>query len=72
MSEKVMLKVMRCPTCGGSLKAENNTDAIVCVYCGNTIVPVNEATAVSAATPVNESASAFNGVLRVEKILENE
>ena len=68
MSEKVTLKAMRCPTCGGSLKAENNTDAIVCVYCGNTIVPVNEATAVSATTPVNESASAFNGVLRVEGI----
>lgn len=68
MSEKVTLKAMRCPTCGGSLKAENSTDAIVCVYCGNTIVPVNEATSVSATAPVNESTSAFNGVLRVEGI----
>ena len=68
MSEKVALKAMRCPTCGGSLKAENNTDAIVCVYCGNTIVPISEATTVSATAPVNDSASAFNGVLRVEGI----
>lgn len=68
MSEKVTLKAMRCPTCGGSLKAENNTDAIVCVYCGNTIVPISEATTVSATAPVNDSASAFNGVLRVEGI----
>lgn len=68
MSEKVTLKAMRCPTCGGSLKAENNTDAIVCVYCGNTIVPISEAATVSATAPVNDSASAFNGVLRVEGI----
>ena len=64
MSEKVTLKAMRCPTCGGSLKAENNTDAIVCVYCGNTIVPVNESTAVTQ----RETTGEFNGVLRVEGI----
>ena len=64
MSEKVTLKAMRCPTCGGSLKAENNTDAIVCVYCGNTIVPVNEATAFAQ----REVPGKFNGVLRVDGI----
>ena len=42
VAEKTTLKIMRCPTCGGSLKAENSTDAIVCVYCGNTVVPVAE------------------------------
>ena len=42
MSEKVVLKVLRCPTCGVSLKSANDKDAIVCVYCGNTIIPVRE------------------------------
>ena len=64
MSEKVSLKAMRCPTCGANLKAENNTDAIVCVYCGNTIVPVNE----PAAVVQNEPKKEFSGVLRVEGI----
>lgn len=37
---KVALKILQCPTCGASLKAKNSTDAITCVYCGNTIIPV--------------------------------
>lgn len=45
MSEQANLKTLRCPTCGAPLKAENNSDAIVCVYCGNTVVPVTEAAA---------------------------
>lgn len=42
MQEKITLKAMRCPSCGGNLKAENSTDPIVCVYCGDTIVPVKK------------------------------
>lgn len=64
MSEKTSLKAMRCPTCGGSLKAENDKDAIICVYCGNTIVPVSEITTVTE----GEAFGQFNGVLRVEGI----
>lgn len=65
MAEKVALKIMKCPTCGANLKAVNNSDAITCVYCGNTIVPVAEA------TPVAQTQSAtggFGGVLKVEGI----
>ena len=43
MEENVNLKIMRCPTCGAPLKAENSVDVITCVYCGNAITPVNEA-----------------------------
>lgn len=68
MSKKITLKTMRCPTCGGNLKAENNKDSIICVYCGNTIVPIVEAPSMSPSASVNEQASAFNGVLRVEGI----
>ncbi len=64
MAEKVTLRSMKCPTCGASLKAENSTDAIVCVYCGNTIVPVFENTAAPSA---GESAG-FSGTVRVEGI----
>mgnify|MGYP003508329902 CR=1 FL=1 len=46
MSEKTTLKIMRCPTCGASLKAKNNTETITCVYCGNSVVPVAETTPV--------------------------
>lgn len=35
----VTLKVLTCPSCGARLKAENANDPIVCVYCGNTIIP---------------------------------
>ena len=42
MAEKVTLKIMKCPTCGASLKAKNNTEAITCVYCGNSVVPVTD------------------------------
>ena len=42
MSKEVELKVMACPNCGASLKAKNAKEAITCVYCGNTIVPVTE------------------------------
>ena len=42
MADKVSLKIMQCPTCGASLKAENGNQEITCVYCGNTIVPVTE------------------------------
>lgn len=42
----VSLRIMKCPTCGAKLKAANPTDVIVCVYCGNSIVPVPAAAAV--------------------------
>ena len=65
MAEKVVLKTMRCPTCGASLKTENGTDTITCVYCGNSVVPVAENTPVIQ----NEATSAiFGGVLKVEGI----
>lgn len=64
MAEKVNLKVMRCPTCGASLKAKNNTEAITCVYCGNSVVPVTETTSASQ----NEAVNGFGGVLKVEGI----
>lgn len=64
MAEKVTLKNMRCPTCGGPLKiAENSKEPVICVYCENTIVPVAE----TAAPAPDETASAgFGGVVRVE------
>lgn len=46
--EKITLKVMQCPTCGVSLKVENSSDPIVCVYCGNTIIPVKEESSATA------------------------
>ena len=64
MTDNINLKVMSCPTCGASLKAENNTEAIVCVYCGNTIVPVVD-------TPVrstNMSSAGAVGVVKIEGI----
>ena len=65
MAEKVNLKIMKCPTCGASLKAANGNDTITCVYCGNSIVPVAEATPVAQ----NENVSGgFSGVLKVEGI----
>lgn len=65
MSEKVSLKIMKCPTCGANLKAENANEAIACVYCGNVIVPVNEAPAAPART---ESSVELSGVIKVEGI----
>ena len=59
MAEKVNLRIMRCPTCGASLKAENGSDVITCVYCGNSIVPVVQQDA---------APGGFNGVLKVEGI----
>ena len=70
MLDRASLKVMSCPTCGGSLSVEN-TNEIVCVYCGNTIVPVKEAAPAAPApapTPVGEAAPAFGGTIRVEGI----
>lgn len=65
MAEKVNLKIMKCPTCGASLKAANGTDTITCVYCGNSIVPVTE----TAPVTQNETVSGgFSGVLKVEGI----
>lgn len=63
MLEKVSLKAMRCPSCGAALKVENATDAIVCIYCENRIVPVQE----KPATVASES-SISGGVVRVEGI----
>lgn len=65
MSEKVNLKIMRCPTCGAGLKAANGTDTITCVYCGNSIVPVTETTP---ATQKETISGGFSGVLKVEGI----
>lgn len=65
MSIKENLKVMRCPTCGANLKAKNNTEAITCVYCGNSIVPVAETTPVAQKETVP---GGFSGVLKVEGI----
>ena len=61
---KANLKLMKCPTCGASLKAENEKDVIVCVYCGNSIVPVTEV----AAPVIKNTEVGFGGVLRVEGI----
>lgn len=63
---KVTLKVMKCPTCGANLKAENASDAIACVYCGNVIVPVNEAP--SAPATSEASSLDISGVIKVEGI----
>ena len=65
MAEKVNLKIMKCPTCGASLKAANGTDTITCVYCGNSIVPVTETTPVTQKETVS---GGFSGVLKVEGI----
>lgn len=59
MAEKVKLRVMRCPMCGGDLKVKNDTDEIVCVYCGNLIVPVTEAAS------QNENPAVSGGVFRI-------
>lgn len=64
MSESVALKILKCPTCGASLKAKNDNEAITCVYCGNTVVPVSEAKT----APQNEGFAGFPGVVRVEGI----
>lgn len=64
MSEKTILKSMRCPECGAPLKAKDSTETITCVYCGNSVVPVAEVTPVTQ----NENTVAFNGVLKVEGI----
>ncbi len=58
MEENVVLKSMNCPNCGASLKAENATDAITCVYCGSTVVPVNE----------SKAAAPASGTVKVEGI----
>ena len=66
MAEKMNLKSMKCPTCGAPLKVENGNDTIVCVYCGNSIVPVNEAAPVQ-----NEAVSGGAGAtlkVAIEKI----
>ncbi len=63
MAEKVILKIMKCPTCGADLKVENSTEPINCVYCGNTVMPVIE----SSVNRQSESGG-FNGVLKVEGI----
>ena len=63
MAKQIALKILQCPTCGGPLKAENNTDAVTCVYCGNSVVPVTT----SEPTAQNENAG-FRGVVRVEGI----
>ena len=39
-NKKVSLKIMRCPSCGAPLNIEDEKATIVCVYCGNSIVPV--------------------------------
>lgn len=64
MATKTTLKMMKCPTCGANLKAENEKDVIVCVYCGNSIVPVTE----TVAPVAKNTESGFGGVLRVEGI----
>lgn len=63
MSEKVQLKLMRCPTCGAPLKAKNETEAIECVYCGNVIVPVTENNPAT-----QQESGGFSGIVKVEGI----
>ena len=62
MSEKVNLKVMSCPTCGASLKAENSTTPITCVYCGNNIVPVPEVPASAKANEEGRDSIRIDGI----------
>lgn len=67
MSEKVSLLALRCPMCGGELKAEKENERMVCVYCDSTVVPVSEQNAKfhsrtdasSAAEKINTSSSAL-------------
>jgi len=65
MTDRAVLKVMKCPTCGANLKAMDANEEIVCVYCGNTIVPVSDHAIVSAKETVG---NAFNGIVKVEGI----
>ncbi len=62
MADKVSLKIMQCPTCGASLKAENANQQITCVYCGNTIVPVKEASAQTESAISAGGASKMDGI----------
>ena len=62
MAEKVALKIMRCPTCGASLKAENNTTPITCVYCGNTVVPIPEVPAPAKAAEESRDSIRIDGI----------
>ena len=64
MAKNVELKTMRCPICGAPLKAENNMDVIICVYCENAVVPMT----VSSPVPQKEISSNFNGIVKVEGI----
>lgn len=56
------LKTLKCPTCGASLNAVNDSDAIDCVYCGNTVVPVKDS------APADAQGSSFSGTIRIEGI----
>ena len=58
------LKVMKCPTCGGDLRSANDGKEMVCVYCENVIVPVDETPAVVQ----KENNTANGGSVRIEGI----
>lgn len=62
MAEKVKFVLVQCPSCGASLKAANANDPIACVYCGNTVMPVQE----PASAPRSELSGGMGGVLRIE------
>ncbi|MBQ3085080.1 MAG: DUF5050 domain-containing protein [Clostridia bacterium] len=63
MEKQTKIIVMKCPSCGAPLKAENTTDPIGCVYCGNTVVP-------SADAPKQPEKESYNsgGTVRLEGI----
>lgn len=63
MAEKVTLKLMKCPTCGANLKVEDAAKNIVCVYCGNSVMPVADSTPVA-----HNSNTGVSGVVKVEGI----
>ena len=64
MATKTTLKTMKCPTCGANLKVENEKEAIVCVYCGNSIVPVTE----TVPSTIPNAEKSYGSVLKVEGI----
>ncbi len=61
MEEKVYLKTLRCPSCGASLKVENDQAATECLYCGNTVIPTED-------LPSQSQKEAASGAIKVEGI----
>ena len=63
--EKLNVKTLSCPNCGGPLKVENENAPIVCVFCDSTVVPVAEE---PKKTQKTQNEGGFTGTVRVEGI----